>query len=194
VLLQGPAGQCKKSEISQFAPSLKTASTGNPNGELFFYSCTSSGGLELIRKDEHVNCNLVSWDPSGRFLVTAVTLNVKEKNSPSYKMEQYSGYYLWTFQGRSLKKCDGVRLWNVQWRPHVSGLLSSKEKKSLLKQLREKAAEFDLQDKAIKNSKKDTFLSGFRAKQVVFDQELAAIDAHFRQQLDRFPLWYSVAA
>ena len=194
VLLQGPASQIKRNEISAFAPSLKNASTGNPNGELIFYSCTPSGTLELIRKDEHVNCNLISWDPSGRFLLTAVALNVLEKNAPSYKMEQYSGYHLWTFQGRSLKKVDGVRLWNVQWRPHVRNLLTAKDKKTLLKQLREKAPEFEEQDRAIKNSKKDSFLSGFRAKQELFNQELSAIDAHFEDMHKQFPLWYKKAS
>ena len=195
VLMQGPVGSINKREISIYASSLKTARTGNPNGELMFYSITATGGLlELIRKDEHVNCNLISWDPSGRFLVTAVALNVFDKNSPSYKMEQYSGYYLWTFQGRNIKKVDGVRLWNVEWRPHVEHLLTVSEKKTLMKKLREKAPEFEDQDKAIKNSKKETFLSGFRAKQNIFNEELAAIDAHFCDKLKHFPNWYRCVA
>jgi translation initiation factor 3 subunit B len=181
VLVQGPT-PCKKGckEISGFAPSKKLAATGNPNGEIMFYSCTASG-LELLRKDEHVNCNMIEWDPSGRFLITAVTLNVAEKTSPSYKLEQYSGYALWTFQGRSLKRVEGVRLWNVGFRPHVRGLLTVKEKKAALKQLREKAPVFDEQDKAVKNAKKEVFLSGFRSKQRAFDEEMAAIDAHFAE-------------
>ena len=183
VLLQGPAPAKKGTEeISGFAPSRKQAMTGNPNGELMFFSCTASG-LELLKKDEHVNCNKVEWDPSGRFLITAVTLSVSEKNAPSYKMEQYSGYCLWTFQGRLLKRADGVRLWNIAFRPHVAGLLSVKEKKSLLKQLRDKAPVFDEQDKAIKNAKKEVFLTGFRSKQRAFNEELAAINAHFKEAL-----------
>ena len=179
VLVQGATPAKKgKDEISGFAPSRKLASTGNSNGEIAFYSCAASG-VELLRKDEHVNCNSIEWDPSGRFIVTAVTLSVSEKNAPSYKMEQYSGYSLWTFQGRNLKKVDGVRLWSVAFRPHVSGLVSVREKKTLLKQLRDKAPLFDEHDKTIKNAKKEVFLSGFRAKQRVFDEEMAAIDAHF---------------
>ena len=189
LLLQGPTpSKNAQAEISEFAPSKKAAMTGNLNGEMIFYSCTASG-VELLKKDEHVNCNRIEWDPSGRFLVTAVALSLAEKNAPSYKMEQYSGYNLWTFQGRNLKKVDGVRLWNLQWRPHVNGLLSTKEKKSLMKQMREKAAIFDEQDKAIKNAKRDSFMSGFRAKQLVFDEELAAIDAHFAEALADFPQW-----
>lgn len=179
VLLQGATPAKKGSEeVSGFAPSRKQAATGNPNGEILFYSCTA-GGFELLKKDEHVNCNSVEWDPSGRFLITAVMLSVGEKNAPSYKMEQYSGYCLWTFQGRLLKRADGIRLWNVNFRPHVAGLLTVKEKKAALKQLREKASLFEEQDKTVKNAKKEVFLSGFRAKQRVFNEELAAIDAHF---------------
>lgn len=188
VLVQGPTPTKKGSaEVSGFAPSRKQASTGNPNGEMVFYSCTAAG-IELLRKDEHVNCNLVEWDPSGRFLITACTLSVTEKNSPSYKLEQYSGYALWTFQGRSLKRVEGVRLWNVGFRPHVAGVLSVKEKKAALKQLREKAAVFDQQDKAVKNAKKEVFLSGFRSKQRAFNEEMAAIDAHFADVLGKTEL------
>ena len=184
VLLQGPTpSKDGQVEISAFGPSKKAAMAGNLNGEIWFYSCTASG-LELLRKDEHVNCNKVTWDPSGRFLVTAVMLNVNDKNSPSYKMEQYSGFFLWTFQGRNLKKVDGVRLWNVEWRPHVPGLLTPKERKAVVKQLRDKSAAFDEQDKAVKNAKRDTFQTGFRAKQEVFDAELAAIDAQFEEALE----------
>jgi translation initiation factor 3 subunit B len=145
--------------------------------------------VELLRKDEHVNCNQVEWDPSGRFLVTAVALNVAEKNAPSYKMEQYSGYSLWTFQGRNLKKVDGVRLWNVQFRPHVRALLSGKDKKSLLKQLRDKTPVFDEQDRIIKGAKKNVFLSGFHDKQRAFNEELAAIDAHFADMIAQDSKW-----
>jgi translation initiation factor 3 subunit B len=192
VLMQGPTpSKAGTVEVSAFAPTRKAAMTGNMNGEMIFYSCTASG-LELLRKDEHVNCNKIEWDPSGRFLITAVVLNVAEKNAPSYKMEQYSGYSLWTFQGRNLKKMDGVRMWNVQWRPHVAGLLSQKEKKALMKQMREKSQLFDEQDKAIKNAKKDSFMSGFRAKQRVFDDEMAAIDGHFAEALADFPKWATI--
>jgi translation initiation factor 3 subunit B len=195
VLYQGPSGQWREGEISAFASDRKTATTGNVNGEIFFYSFTSTGGIELLRKDEHVNMNKVIWDPSGRFLVTAVVLNVAEKNVPSYKMEQYSGYYLWTFQGRNLKKVDGVRLWNVQWRPHVVDILSVKEKKKLLKNLRDKSQLFDEQDKAVKNAKKDSFMSVFNDKQDTFNDELKAIDEYFADRLklksDKWAALYS---
>jgi translation initiation factor 3 subunit B len=183
VLYQGPSAQWREGEISAFAPDRKSATSGNVNGEIGFYSFTSTGGIELVRKDEHVNMNRVCWDPSGRFLITAVVLNVAEKNVPAYKMEQYSGYYLWTFQGRNLKKVDGVRLWNVQWRPHVIDILSVKEKKKLMKNLREKSQIFDEQDKAVKNAKKDSFMSVFRDKLDTFNDELKAIDEHFEERL-----------
>ena len=193
VLFQGPV-QSKPLEISAYSPDRKTATTGNPNGELLFYSATSSGVLELMCKEEHMNMNRAIWDPSGRFLVTAVQLNVHEKNAPSYKMEQYSGYYLWTFQGRNLRKVEGVRLWNVEWRPHVQGAVSSKEKKMLVKSLREKSVVFEEEDRKVKNAKKSNFQSGFQAKQDVFDLELAAIDEHFEERIRENPKWAALYA
>jgi translation initiation factor 3 subunit B len=186
VLYQGPV-QSKRDELSAFAPDRKAATSGNVNGELFFYSVTATGGLELLRKDEHVNMNKVVWDPSGRFLVTAVELNIEDRNSPSYKMEQYSGYYIWSFQGRNLKRVDGVRLWNVEWRPHVQGLVTAKDKKKLLRSLRDKSAEYEEQDKIIKNSKKNSFMSVFKEKQETFDDELRAIDERFEERLNEKP-------
>ena len=182
VLYQGPV-QSKTDEVSAFAPDRKSATSGNVNGEIFFYSVTATGGVELLRKDEHVNMNKVVWDPSGRFLVTAVELNIEDRNSPSYKMEQYSGYYIWTFQGRNLKRVDGVRLWNVQWRPHVQGLLTTKDKKKLLRSLRDKSAEFEEEDKVIKNAKKNSFMSVFKDKQETFNDEMRAIDERFEERL-----------
>jgi translation initiation factor 3 subunit B len=134
-----------------------------------------------------VNMNKVVWDPSGRFLVTAVELNIEDRNSPSYKMEQYSGYYIWSFQGRNLKRVDGVRLWNVEWRPHVQGLVTAKDKKKLLRSLRDKSAEYEEQDKIIKNSKKNSFMSVFKEKQETFDDELRAIDERFEERLNEKP-------
>jgi hypothetical protein len=109
---------------------------------------------------------------------------VAEKNAPSYKLEQYSGYALWTFQGRNLKRFEGTRLWNVAFRPHVTGILGPKDKKAVLKQLRDKAPIYDEQDKAVKNAKKEVFLGGFRSKQRAFNDELAAIDTHFMDALN----------
>ena len=182
VLYQGPV-QSKTDEVSAFAPDRKSATSGNVNGEIFFYSVTATGGIELLRKDEHVNMNKVVWDPSGRFLVTAVVLNIEDRNSPSYKMEQYSGYYVWTFQGRNLKRVDGVRLWNVDWRPHVQGSVTTREKKKLLRSLKDKTIEFEEQDKTIKNSKKNSFMSVFKEKQDTFDDEMRAIDERFQERL-----------
>ena len=196
VHFQGPVPVKIGGEISAYAPDRRTGTTGNPNGELLFYSSTAAG-LELLRKEEHMNMNRAIWDPSGRFLVTAVELSVHEKNAPSYKMEQYAGYCLWTFQGRSLKKVEGVRLWNVEWRPHVGELLSGKEKKTLLKSLRDQSVVFDEEDRAVKNAKKSSFMSGFKAKQDTFQSELAAIEQHFQERLAENTRWtplYSVQA
>ena len=105
-------------------------------------------------------------------------------------MEQNSGYSLWTFQGRNLKREDGIRLWNIQWRPHVvSDSLSVKERKVVLKNLKEKSIQFDLEDKSIKNAKKKSALSGFRDKQSVFNEELNAIDETMDERLNERIEW-----
>jgi translation initiation factor 3 subunit B len=190
VLYQGPvSSKPGHVEISEFAPDRKNASTGNPNGELVFYSCTAMGGIELLRKEEHVNVNSVQYDPSGRFVLTAVLLNIHEKNSPSYKLEQYSGYNLWTFQGRNLKKVDGVRLWNVQWRPHVQQILSLKEKKAAVKNLKEKGVVYDEEDRVIRDAKKNSAASGLQSKQSVFDEEMDSIDSTFADRMAERPGW-----
>merc|ERR1719265_840632 len=67
------------------------------HGDLLFGGLTPDGKLEILHKDEHFMLTDVSWDPSSRYVITAVTQPMQnEINGFKYSME--AGYAIWTFQ------------------------------------------------------------------------------------------------
>ena len=92
----------------------------------------------VMGANDHFMCTDVEWDPTGRYVFTAVSWW-------GHKID--NGFWLWTFQGRVVHRHNVQRMCNVQWRPRPKTLLSERQIKNIKKNLTKYGAQFDLKDK-----------------------------------------------
>lgn len=107
---------------------------------------TMAGALEFIdtndftimNSTDHYQMSDVEWDPTGRYVVTAVS---------SWKTSVDNGYWIWTFQGRILKRVNLNAFNQLLWRPRPASLLSSEQVKKIKKNLKKYSAQFESKDR-----------------------------------------------
>lgn len=92
----------------------------------------------LLKQVEHVGGQSMSWDPSGRYLLT---IAAAQEGSLGGK-----GFMLWDILGNALRKqqVDGLRA--LIWRPRPASLLSREARNKVSQKVKNLAQEFDLQD------------------------------------------------
>lgn len=112
---------------------------------------SSSGVLEFYDVDnnwskecEHYRVNEVAWDPSGRNVCTAVIQPI-EGNYFKYQMD--NGFKFWTFQGEEYHYKTYEKFHQFAWRPRPATLLSSEQRKTVIKNLRKYERRFEREDK-----------------------------------------------
>merc|ERR1711988_1922510 len=88
----------------------------------------------------------VQWDPSSRYVITAVVQPMKDQ-AGGFKYQMEAGYSIWTFQGRSLYRCQKEKLWQVFWRPHPPSGLSDEQQLSIRKNLKAYSKRYDSIDR-----------------------------------------------
>lgn len=106
-----------------------------------------SGTLEFVdthdftvmNTGEHFMATDVEWDPTGRYVATAVSWW-------GHKVD--NAYWLWSFQGRILKRVALDKFCQLQWRPRPPTLLSGQQMKDIKKSLKKYAAGFEQKDRA----------------------------------------------
>jgi len=109
------------------------------NGQLEWWSCQDKE-LQKMGADEHFMCTDIEWDPTGRYVATSV-------QALRHNME--NGYAMWTSQGRLLCKQPHEHFQKLHWRPRPKSLLSDKDEKALMKNLRKYREQFEEIDNAI---------------------------------------------
>mmetsp|Transcript_22241 Transcript_22241/g.28795 ORF Transcript_22241/g.28795 Transcript_22241/m.28795 type:complete len:698 (+) Transcript_22241:45-2138(+) len=127
----------------------------SPNGNFIVLASigdSSQGTLEFYDVDnqttmndsEHYRVNYVQWDPSGRTFATAVTQPIEGAH---YRFQVENGYYLWTFQGKNIYRCQSDNFYQILWRPRPASLLTSQQKQKVVKNLRKYERQFDKIDR-----------------------------------------------
>jgi len=106
------------------------------NGQLAFFSADDG---EVLSAGEHFMATDAAWDPTGRYVATAVT--------SVHQME--NGYRVWTFAGAPLHARSVDRFYQFLWRPRPPSLLSAGEEASILKNLKQHAKKFEEEDAAL---------------------------------------------
>lgn len=106
------------------------------NGQLAFFSADDG---EVLSAGEHFMATDAAWDPTGRYVATAVT--------SVHQME--NGYRVWTFAGAPLHARAVDRFYQFLWRPRPPSLLSAEEEASILKNLKQHAKKFEEEDAAL---------------------------------------------
>lgn len=123
---------------------LVIAGLGSLDGQLEWYNVTQR---KSVARDQHHKCNDVSWDPSGRYTMTACT-------SGFYAQYSYSenNYRVWNMFGEELARVSMETGKSVKWRPRPPSLLSSQQKLEIRNNLKAKYWDiFEKQDEKIKN-------------------------------------------
>ncbi|KAL0278357.1 UNVERIFIED_CONTAM: hypothetical protein PYX00_000194 [Menopon gallinae] len=105
-----------------------------------------SGALEFIDTNDfismnttdHYSCSDVEWDPTGRYVVTAVSF---------WKTKVDTGYWIWSFQGKLLKRVFLDNFCQFLWRPRPPTLLSAEKQKEIKKSLKKYSSQFESKDR-----------------------------------------------
>ncbi|KAL8162186.1 hypothetical protein V2J09_013675 [Rumex salicifolius] len=108
----------------------------NFQGQLEFYNVDE---LETMANTEHFMATEVEWDPTGRYVVTAVT--------SVHEME--NGYNVWSFNGKLLYRILKDHFFQFQWRPRPPSLLPAEKEEEVLKNLKKYSKRFDEEDQDV---------------------------------------------
>ncbi|CAM9898932.1 unnamed protein product [Heterosigma akashiwo] len=113
----------------------------NSQGTLEFYDVDHQHSMCTA---EHYRMNYVQWDPSGRLLASAV---VQPIEGAHFRFQVENGYYLWTFQGKNVYRCQADNFYQLLWRPRPASLLTAAERQGVVKNLRKYERRFDKADR-----------------------------------------------
>lgn len=147
------------------------------NGELLFGGLTQDNKLEILHKDEHFMLTDVVWDPSSRYVLTAVTQPMQSAMG-GFKTAMEAGYKLWSFQGRVLFQQQKEKLWHIAWRPHPPALLPDAKEKEVRLNIKKYSKKYDATDEHAKDALRNEF------RKVRDDKNKA-----FMEVLDRLNEW-----
>lgn len=117
----------------------------SPRGQFIVLSNLQVGSFEFVdtndftimKSGDHYRASEVEWDPTGRYVVTGTSGKVKEDH----------GYYIWSFQGRILKRVNLKNFILFLWRPRPPTLLSDEKQKEIRKNLKKYYAQFESKDR-----------------------------------------------
>lgn len=126
------------------------------SGDLLFAGLTHDNRLEILFKDEQYALNTVEWDPSSRFVITAVTQE-HDTSQNAYRNSMEAGYAIRTFQGRVLHRAQKEKLYQVAWRPHPESLLPQNQQKHIKKNIKQYSKKYDAMDDQAKEVARQAF-------------------------------------
>lgn len=93
--------------------------------------CIDTMDFTLMSSGEHSNCTDVEWDPTGRYFMTGVSW---------WKTKVDNAYWLWSFQGKLLKRFSVGGFCQLLWRPRPLTILTIKDIKEIKKNLQHKCS------------------------------------------------------
>lgn len=93
--------------------------------------------MTVMTQTEHFMATDVEWDPTGRFVVSAVSWW-------GHKVD--NGYWLWNFQGNLQHKQPLEKFCQLQWRPRPPSLLGEAKIKEIKKNFKTYAMKFETED------------------------------------------------
>lgn len=106
------------------------------NGQLEFYNVDE---LETMATTEHFMCTDIEWDPTGRYVATAVT--------SVHEME--NGFTIWSFNGKLLYRISKDHFFQFLWRPRPPTLLSPEKEEEIAKNLKKYSKKYEAEDQDV---------------------------------------------
>jgi translation initiation factor 3 subunit B len=118
----------------------------SPRGGFVVLANTTQGVFEFVDTQDFTIMNTVDhhgasqceWDPTGRYVVTGVS---------AYKAKDDHSYYMWSFQGRLIKRVALKSFLQLLWRPRPETLLSDAQEKEIRKNLKKFYPQFEAKDR-----------------------------------------------
>jgi hypothetical protein len=115
--------------------------------------------MAVMNTQEHINCTAITWDPTGRFCTTIVSI---------IRVSTDTGYIVWSFQGMPLQKHLIEKFFSLQWRPRPPSLLNKADIKDIEKNWKEYQTRFEAADKMMQNKASRELIEKRRALRVSF--------------------------
>ncbi|KAM0950058.1 putative transcription factor WD40-like family [Dioscorea sansibarensis] len=106
------------------------------NGQLEFYNVDE---LETMATGEHFMATDIEWDPSGRYVATAVT--------SVHEME--NGFHIWSFTGKLLYRIPKDHFYQFLWRPRPPSLLTPEKEEEIWKNLKKYSKKYEAEDQDV---------------------------------------------
>ncbi|XP_045448448.1 eukaryotic translation initiation factor 3 subunit B [Melitaea cinxia] len=129
------------------------ANLGLTGGALAF---VDTNDFTIMNISDHYQMSGIEWDPTGRYVVTGVS---------SLKCKMDCGYYLWSFQGKIIRRVNKEGFAQFLWRPRPPTLLSEKQQKDIKKNLKKYYSQFESKDR-MRSSKASKELVAKRTEQM----------------------------
>ncbi|XP_046959544.1 eukaryotic translation initiation factor 3 subunit B [Vanessa cardui] len=129
------------------------ANLGLTGGALAF---VDTNDFTIMNISDHYQVSGIEWDPTGRYVVTGVS---------SLKCKMDCGYYLWSFQGKIIRRVMKEGFAQFLWRPRPPTLLSEKQQKEIKKNLKKYYSQFESKDR-MRSSKASKELVAKRTEQM----------------------------
>ncbi|CAB3224414.1 unnamed protein product [Arctia plantaginis] len=129
------------------------ANLGLTGGALEFLD---TNDFTIMNVSDHYQMSGIEWDPTGRFVVTGVS---------SLKSKIDTGYYIWSFQGKIIRRVMKENFAQFNWRPRPPTLLSEKQQKDIKKNLKKYYSQFESKDR-MRSSKASKELVAKRTEQM----------------------------
>ncbi|EPS67275.1 hypothetical protein M569_07499 [Genlisea aurea] len=106
------------------------------NGQLEFYNVDD---LETMAQAEHFMATDIEWDPTGRYVVTAVT--------SVHEME--NGFNVWSFNGKLLYRILKDHFFQFSWRPRPPSFLTAEMEEEIAKNLKKYSKKYEAEDQDV---------------------------------------------
>jgi translation initiation factor 3 subunit B len=136
-------------------------------GMIQFYSMTDDTAI-LIEERSHPNLSEVSWDPSGRYLVSTTVQQSK-------MVTVGCGYIIWNCQGQQVFTRSEPHFFQFDWRPRPKQILGESTEGQITSQLKQMAIRYEHDDKRIRKEKKDAFLQNRQERYLQFKAATAPL-------------------
>ncbi|KAJ6219776.1 hypothetical protein RDWZM_005588 [Blomia tropicalis] len=123
----------------------------SPLQTVSFYGIKQGTTVALLKKFEQKTCNTLSWSPTGQFILTDIEWDPTGRYVATivsyWTNKADNAYWIWSFQGRLIRKQPLERLCQFLWRPRPPSILSEEKVKEIRKNLKKYAEEFDAKDR-----------------------------------------------
>eukprot|EP00811_Abedinium_folium_P005770 NODE_1530_length_2447_cov_7.586207.p1 GENE.NODE_1530_length_2447_cov_7.586207~~NODE_1530_length_2447_cov_7.586207.p1 ORF type:complete len:397 (+),score=140.77 NODE_1530_length_2447_cov_7.586207:1085-2275(+) len=153
------------------------AAVRSANAELLFCSLSPDNKFEILHKDEHYMLTDVQWDPSSRYVITAVTQPINNEIG-GLKFQMEAGFCIWTFQGRALFRQQREKLFYIYWRPNPPSLLDDAHRAKIRKDIKDYSKKYNNLDDKAKESARNAFKQDRDEKTEEFNEILERLHAY----------------